>query len=91
MVRKIAKYGKNEIGRSKGRMDTTEAIAHFQIKNSMIQGSNPHFKCRNNLLVENLQTKIEESNIVEKNIYKEVIEYLECINLGGIKSKDILI
>lgn len=83
MVRKIAKYGKNEIERSKTEIGTTEAMAHFHIKNSMVQESNLQIKCRKNLLVENLQTKIDESNIVEKNIYKEVIEYLECINLGG--------
>lgn len=83
MVRKIAIYGKNEIGRSKTKIGTTEAMAHFHIKNSMVQGSNLLVKCKNNLLVKNLQTKADESNIVEKNIYREVIEYLECINLGG--------
>jgi hypothetical protein len=83
MVRKIAKYGKNEIGRSKTKIGTTEAMAHFHIKSSMVQESNLRVQCKKNLLVENLQTKIEESNIVEKNIYKDVIEYLECINLGG--------
>ena len=89
MVRKIAKYGKNEIKRSKMNIGTIEAMAHFHIKNSMVQGSNLKVKCKKNYLVENLQTKIEESNIVEKNIYREVIEYLECIDLGGIKSKDV--
>lgn len=83
MIRKIAKYGKNEIERSKTNIGTIEAMAHFHIKNSMAQGSNLQVKCKKNLLVENLQTKIEESNVVEKNIYNEVIEYLECIDLGG--------
>jgi nitrogenase subunit NifH len=83
MVRKIAIYGKNEIGRSKTKIGPTEAMAHFHFKSSMVHGSNLQVKCKKNLLVKNLQTKVDESNIVEKNIYREVIEYLERINLGG--------
>jgi hypothetical protein len=58
-------------------------MAHFHIKSSMVRGSMLQVKCKENILVENLQTKIEESNIVEKNVYKDVIEYLKCINLCG--------
>ena len=83
MVKKIAEYGKTEIERSKTKTGPTEATAHFHIKNSMVRGSMLQIKCKENLLVENLQTKIEKSNIVEKNIYKGVVEYLECINLSG--------
>ncbi|MTK63839.1 MAG: hypothetical protein F8N15_04765 [Methanobacterium sp.] len=83
MVKKIAEYGKTEIKRSKTEIGPTEAMAHFHIKSSMVRGSMLQVKCKENLLVANLQTKIEESNIVEKKVYNDVIESLECINLGG--------
>lgn len=83
MVRKIAIYGKNEIGRSKIEIGTTRAIANFHIKNSVVQGSNFQVKCMKNLLIENLQAKMDGSNIVEKSVYKDVIEYLTRINLSG--------
>jgi hypothetical protein len=83
MVKKIAEYGKTEIKRSKTKIGPIEAMAHFHIKSSMVRGSMLQVKCKENILIENLQTKIEESNIVEKNVYKDVIEYLECINLCG--------
>lgn len=83
MVRKIAIYGKNEIGRSKTKRGTAGAMALFHIKNSMVQGSDLEVKYKKNPLVKNLEAKEDESNIVEKNIYREVIEYLESINLGG--------